>query len=142
MNRIRLCLVLLLLGFVATYASGQTNGFCIIDQPLPAWPKEYGALDSQTSVLFLVEFSADGTIGKIDIIHGTHFQGLDDAARDAVRRISFRPQVTDGTAVSVRKGLTYSYSWRNPGWKIVPLAKNNYCSKPTVPKLQNSAPRW
>jgi len=94
---------------------------CIIEQPIPELPKDHGLLDAITSVMFRLEFRADGTIGTVQLIHSTHFKNLDALAEEAARKITFLPQ-----HVTTYRVVQYQYSWRFPGWKVARFGK--YCT--------------
>ena len=54
------------------FASAQTTPLRILEKPKPELPKDYGQLDVIDSFLLRVEFLANGKIGKVVLISGTH----------------------------------------------------------------------
>lgn len=109
--------------------NGQNSNACLIDQPLPELPKDYGTLDAQTSAMFRVEFLSDGTLGKIALVKSAHIIRLDELATEAVNRIHFEPKRLKGSPVTSYKTLTYRYSWRFPGWRVEQLKSLKTCPR-------------
>lgn len=89
----------------------------IIDQPKPELPKNYGTLDVQGTIIFRVEFLANGQIGVVSSVNGI-IPSLNQLALEAVKKIKFEPEVNDGKSISVFKTVSYYYSWQFVGWKI------------------------
>ena len=130
MNGTRLFFGGLFIGLFVAIAAGQTAGLCIVEQPLPELPDDYGTLDAQTSVIFQVEFLPDATLGKIGLVKSSGIRRLDRLACDAVAKITFKPQMVNGSPAPVRKVLQYRYSYLNPGWRVIRRKETSFCPKP------------
>ena len=126
-NRIFLIAIFLFFSFVAAY--GQNSDLCIIKQPRPDLPSDYGTLDAQVSVLFRVEFLFDGTIGTVNPLK-SGFERLTDLASLAVQKIKFIPKKVNGESVTTHKVVNYFYSYTIQGWKVEKLRKCPAKAKP------------
>ncbi len=82
----------------------------------PAYPSVARRLDEQGSVLLGFIVGADGRVlaDSIEVLNGSGFERLDDAARLALARIRFVAGTKDGVAVPMRHSfrITYSLSGR------------------------------
>lgn len=117
------------IGLFAIAANGQNSNACIISQPVPELPQNYGTLDAQTSVMFRAEFLSDGTLGKTPIVKSAHIKQLDDLASEAVAKIRFKPKKMNGSPITSYEILIYRYSWRFPGWRVERLKSLKLCPK-------------
>ncbi len=120
---------ILMMGCFAIGAVAQNSNACIISQPLPERPADYGTLDAQTSVMFRAEFLSDGTLGKIPIVKSAQIKRLDDLASEAVAKIRFKPKKVNGSPVTSYEILIYRYSWRFTGWRVERLKSLRLCAK-------------
>ncbi len=109
-------------------ANVQNENACIIEQPLPERPDDFGTLDAQTSVRFRVEFMSNGKLGKVAIVTSSRIKRLDDLASNAVAKIRFEPKRINGSPISTTETIIYRYSWRIPGWSVVRLESLKECS--------------
>lgn len=99
-------------------AFAQTTPVRILEIPRPYAPKNAGTLDAIDSFFVKVEFLANGKIGKVVLISGTHKE-LAQLATEAARRIKFEPKMKDGLPVNVARIVRYKYSW-DGGWQTEP----------------------
>ena len=102
----------------------QTRELRIIEQPKPDLPKDYGTLDAQGTILLKVEFLSTGKIGKVAVV-SKFTSELPELAVAAAQKIRFEPKLVGGKAVDSFKIVEYSYSFRNGGWRLPPLATTN-----------------
>ncbi len=116
-------LVVLLCGIAAL---GQDVRLKILEQPRPELPTHHGTLDVQGSVILKVQFLEFGEVGEVTVIKQLP-AGLTQRAIEAVRKIKFEPEKSEGKAVTVERTLEYAYSW-NGGWRIV--TEKPFAAKP------------
>lgn len=131
--KIKITTIVFLALFTSVGAQVSTNvqneNACIIEQPLPERPDDYGTLDAETSVVFRVEFVSNGRIGNVAIVKSSQIKRLDKLATDAVDRVRFKPKQADGSTVTTFQLLYYRYSWRIPGWRVGPNQTLKLCEK-------------
>jgi len=106
----------------------QSSDMCIVEQPLPKLPDDYGTLDAIASFVFRVEFREDGRLGKISPVSNVKIGNLQALAGDAVDKISFTPKIVDGKPIGIHKVIEYKYSWEY-GWRITRLKSQKYCPR-------------
>ena len=95
----------------------QNSKFCIIDQPRPELPEDYGTRHVQGSIVLRIIFLDTGEIRKISLVSGL-IDSLNKLAISGAEKIKFRPEVRDGKAISVTKTIQYLYGWEYSGWKV------------------------
>ena len=86
-------------------------------QPRPEMPADYGTLDVEGTVNLMVEFMADGQIGKVTPVSELT-KDLTLKAVEATKKIKFKPEIKNNQPVTRTMIVQYSYSWRNVGWKV------------------------
>lgn len=85
--------------------SAETEGYAAVyDTPpeplkpiIPRYPAEARSRGDQGTVLLEVEVSKTGEVGNIAVKRSVN--GLDQAAVDAVKKVTFKPGTVDGKAV-------------------------------------------
>ncbi len=80
----------------------------ILLSPKPAYTRWAHIADVTATVELRVTFLPDGRLGPIDVVRWAGF-GLDESARQAARRIRFRPATLDGRPVAARAIVRYEF---------------------------------
>jgi TonB family protein len=81
-------------------------------RPAPGFTDDADRMRVVATVDLLVQFNADGTYGRIDVVRWAGF-GLDEAAIDAVRACKFWPARRSERPVSARALLRYNFRFRD-----------------------------
>lgn len=115
----RMTLLSMIVGILAIFSGAQTVEPCIIVQPLPKLPQNYGMLDVQVTTTFRVELLSSGTVGKVAMVSPERIRELDELALAAVHKLRFRPKEIDGSPVTTHGVIRYGYSWRFQGWRQI-----------------------
>lgn len=119
-------LLIVMLGAFA--ANAQDRDACIVEQPLPELPADYGTLDAQTRVIFRADLLDNGSIGKIAIVSSSRIARLDELAQAAVAKVRFKPKQKANSPVTSSELVIYRYSWRFPkAWRISHTSKFKPC---------------
>ena len=77
----------------------------VVYKPSPAYTDEARAKRVEGEVILEVEFTADGKVRVLRVVHGLGY-GLDDMAQRAAEQIRFKPATSRGTPVDFRANLT------------------------------------
>ncbi|RKH44225.1 energy transducer TonB [Corallococcus sicarius] len=72
------------------------------------YPDEARRAGIEGTVTLSITIDADGKVGTVKVISGPGY-GLDEAARDAIRRFRFKPAIKGGEAVATE--MKYSYTF-------------------------------
>jgi TonB family protein len=88
--------------------SPQATPVEILYKPKPIYTPEARDLKLEGNVLVDVIFCASGEIRLVRVVQGLG-HGLDEAARQAVLRIKFRPATRDGSAVDTRATVNITF---------------------------------
>ncbi len=80
-------------------------------RPVPAYTPDADRAHVTATVELLVEFLADGTYGRIDVVRWAGF-GLDESSVEAVRASKFWPARSDGVSVPARALLRFNFRFR------------------------------
>lgn len=88
--------------------SPQATPVEILYKPKPIYTQEARNLKLEGNVLVDVIFCASGEIRMVRVVQGLG-HGLDEAAREAVLRIKFRPATRDGAAVDTRATVNITF---------------------------------
>lgn len=83
----------------------------VVKRPRPRYTDEARDNNVSGTVLMLVEFRADGTIGFIYPLRSLMF-GLTESSIDSIKGSTFKPAVKDGKPVTVIQTMTNTYSVR------------------------------
>ena len=70
-----------------------------IRNPDPEYPAASQARGEQGVVTVLLRIAASGSVEEVEVIRGSGYPVLDEAAKHAVRRWRFRPATRDGLAI-------------------------------------------
>lgn len=80
-------------------------------RPVPAYTPDADRVHATATVELLVEFLADGSYGRIDVMRWAGF-GLDESSILAVRSSKFWPARRDGVSVPARAMLRFNFRFR------------------------------
>jgi|GEM_PF-205688 len=117
--------------------SAQDLQLKILEQPLPPRPKNFNTLDAQGTIVVRAEFMDFGQIGEVIVVTNELPRELTDPVIEAVRQIKFEPEKKDGKPVTIRRQLSYYYSW-NGGWRI-PVDKAEQAASQSPSDTQKAA---
>lgn len=81
----------------------------LLSQPKPPYTDDARRNGVRGTVLILVEFKADGTIGHSIVTRGLS-HGLSESALEATQGIKFTPAERDGKPVTVVRPVQYNFS--------------------------------
>ena len=81
----------------------QTKRRCTTD-----YPQEARDLGIEGKVILEVEVLGDGTVGRVKILEGPG-NGLNEAAKRAMKRCSFKPAIQGGQPVTTT--IRFTYRW-------------------------------
>jgi TonB family protein len=88
--------------------SSQDTSLVILFKPLASYTEEARQNEFEGTVRLLVEFRADGKIGDIKVLQSQPY-GLTDKAKEAARKIQFKPTVINGESVTVNKEVEFEF---------------------------------
>jgi TonB family protein len=74
----------------------------------PPYPDTAARIEVEAVVDVQVEIGADGEVGRIDVVRWAGF-GLDEATKETIRRMHFRPAMRGGVPVPMRVLLRYNF---------------------------------
>lgn len=80
-------------------------------RPVPTYTPDADRVHATATVELLVEFLADGSYGRIDVVRWAGF-GLDESSILAVRSSKFWPARRDGVSVPARAMLRFNFRFR------------------------------
>lgn len=81
----------------------------IIDQDYkPPYPEEAKRNGIEGTVLLRVRVEADGRVSEVEVLRGLGY-GLDEAAREGIKRIKFKPAIKGGEPVATK--ITYNFTF-------------------------------
>lgn len=80
-------------------------------RPVPAYTSDADRVHASATVELLVEFRADGTYGRLDVVRWAGF-GLTESAIEAVRAAKFWPARHRGVMRSARAMLRFNFRFR------------------------------
>ncbi len=78
----------------------------VLDEPKVPYPEEAKKADVEGTVRLKLKIDAEGVVQEVAVINGPGY-GLDEAARDAVRRFRFKPATKGGVPI----GYTFIYNF-------------------------------
>jgi TonB family protein len=87
---------------------GLTTALKILNKPRPSFTDAARQNGVQGIVVLRVTFTADGSVGKIDVVRGLP-DGLTERAIAAARKITFEPVMVNGRPQTVTKQIEYTF---------------------------------
>lgn len=112
------CLMTASVGFAQNdTASKADSPLRVLTRPRPEFPEEAKKIAPNFSVVMLVEFREDNTIGEVvcvvednDMRKKLADTGVITSLTEAAKKITFEAQVKDGEAITVKKRIEYSFA--------------------------------
>lgn len=89
------------------------TGVAYINAPRPVYPALDARMGNEGTVTLRVLINARGRAEKVDIQKSSGSQRMDDAARTAVMRATFRPYLEDGKAIPVYAIVPINFTLSN-----------------------------
>jgi TonB family protein len=87
---------------------GPSVALKILSKPRPGYTDAARLNGVQGNVILRVTFTADGSVGKIDVVRGLP-DGLTERAIAAARKITFEPVMVNGRPITVTKQIEYGF---------------------------------